>query len=109
MFWYGGTKGGHDGLLISSCEVAIKNLYTITLPILVLQGEKDEYENPEGAKAMFEGVASEVKEFVTYPKALHHLLILHDDVKLDVFNKPLEWMSRRLSNEPSSTYDGHAQ
>ena len=97
LFWHGGTTSGHDGLLISSCEVATDNLFKITIPLLVFQGEKDEYENPEGAKMMFEEVASVDKDFITYPEACHHLLIELEEVKLDVFNKTLQWMSQRLS------------
>jgi acylglycerol lipase len=100
IFWHGGSTVGHDALLIRSCENAIKNLSKITLPILVLQGEDDEYENPKGAKALFDGAVSEDKLFVSYPKALHHLLIEVETIKLDVFKKTLEWMSRHVKILP---------
>ena len=101
LFWHGGSTVEHDALLLRSCESVIKNLFKITLPILVLKGEDDEYENPNGAKALFDGAVSEDKLFISYPKALHHLLIEVEKIKLDVFDKTLEWMSRHLLNEPT--------
>ena len=99
FFWHGGSTVGHDALLIRSCETVIKNLQKITLPLLVMHGEDDEYENPKGAKALFDGAVSEDKLFISYPKALHHLLIEVEKIKLGVFEKTLEWMSRHLSND----------
>ena len=98
LLWHGESTVGHDALLIRSCEIAFKKLVKISLPILVLHGEDDEYENPKGAKAMFDRVVSEDKRFISYPKALHHLLIEIDQIKLDVFAKTLEWMSRHFLN-----------
>ena len=95
--WRGGTKARLGWLLIQSCERAQNNLSNLTIPLLVLQGEKDKLVVPEGAKMIYKNALSKDKEYKEYPDAFHQLLLELEDVKSDVFKKTLEWMNYRLN------------
>ena len=72
------------------------NLSNLTLPLLVLQGEKDKLVVPAGAKMIHDNSASTDKEYKEYPNAMHQLLVELEDVRSDVHTKILEWMKNRL-------------
>ena len=94
--WHGGSKARTGWLLLETCEMAQNNLSNITIPLLVLQGEKDRLVVPAGAKMMYENASSSDKEYKEYPDALHQLLVEYEDVKSDAHSKTLDWMNRRL-------------
>ena len=97
--WHGGTKARLGWILIQSCEIAQNNISNLTIPLLVLQGEKDKLVVPAGAKMIYENASSADKEYKEYPDAMHQLLVELDDVKSDVENKILEWMNQRLNKD----------
>ena len=97
----GGFKAGLAWVLLENCEMAENNLSRLTLPLLVLQGEKDKLVVPEGAKMIVDKSSSVDKEYKEYPGAYHQLLIELEDVKSDVHKKTLEWMGQRLKEYKS--------
>ena len=94
--WHGGTKARLGWQLIQSCEIAQNNLSNITIPLLVLQGEKDKLVVPAGAKMIVENASSTDKEYKEYPDAMHQLLAELDDVKIDAKKTIFEWIKQRL-------------
>lgn len=96
--WHGGTKTRLAWILIQSCEIAQNNLSNLTIPLLVLQGEKDKLVVPAGSKMIYENASSTDKEYKEYPDAMHQLLVELEDVKSDVEKKMLEWMNQRITN-----------
>ena len=97
LWWHGGTKARLGLVLRQSCDIAQNNFSNLTIPLLVLQGEKDELAVPSGSKMLFEEVSSTDKEYKEYPDAMHQLLAELQDVKSDVEKKILHWMNQRLS------------
>ena len=97
--WHGGTKAGTGWMLIQGCETAQNNLSTLTIPLLVLQGEMDKLVVPEGAQMIIDNASSVDKEYVLYPKAFHQLLIELADVKSNVQKRTLEWLNLRLNKD----------
>ena len=95
--YHGGTKARLGWVLLQSCEIAQNNLSNLTLPLLVLQGEKDKLVVPAGAKMIHDNAASTDKEYKEYPNAMHQLLVELEDVRSDVHSKILEWMDNRLT------------
>ena len=95
--YHGGTKARLGWVLIESCEIAQNNLSNLTLPLLVLQGEKDKLVEPAGAKMICDNASSTDKEYQECPDAMHQLLVELEDVKSDCHIKILEWMNQRLS------------
>ena len=96
--WHGGTKARLGWILIQSCEIAQNNLSNLTIPLLVLQGEKDKLVVPAGSKMIYENASSADKEYKEYPGAMHQLLVELEDVKSDVEKKILEWMNQHINN-----------
>jgi len=74
-------------VLLRSCEKIQKRLQDIKLPILVLQGEKDELVSPEAAQSIVLESSSKDKEYIMYPDAKHALHVELEDVKADLFQK----------------------
>ena len=95
--WNGGTKARLGWVLLQNCEIAQNNLPNLTIPLMVLQGEKDKLVVPAGAKMIYENASSADKEYKEYPDALHQLLVELEDVKSDVEKKMLEWMNQRIT------------
>ena len=94
--YHGGTKARLGWVLLQSCEIAQNNLSNLTLPLLVLQGEKDKLVVPAGAKMITDNASSTDKEYKEYPDAMHQLLVELEDVKSDVHSKIIEWITNRL-------------
>ena len=97
--WHGGPKARMGWVLLQSCELAQNNMSKITVPLLLLQGEKDKLVDPAGAKMIYENTSSEDKEYKEYPDAFHQLFVEPEDVKSDVQKKTLEWMNYRLNKK----------
>ena len=96
--YHGGTKARLGWLLLQSCEIAQNNMSNLTVPLMILQGEKDKLVVPAGAKMIYENASSTDKEYKEYPEAFHQLLVEFEDVKSDAQNKMLEWMNQRLNS-----------
>jgi len=95
--YHGGTKARLGWVLLQSCEIAQNNLSNLTLPLLVLQGEKDKLVVPAGAKMIHDNSSSTDKEYKEYPDAMHQLLVELEDVKSDAHTRILDWMNNRLN------------
>ena len=95
----------HADVLMKSCECIQKRLKELKVPILVLQGGKDELVSPEAAQKIVQESSSSDKQYVLYPDAKHALHVELEDVKLDVFEKISSWMATRhgLLSHPRPT------
>merc|ERR1712126_8616 len=97
LTWQGGFKIGHAYVLLRSCEKIQKRLPDIKLPILVLQGEKDELVSPEAAQNIVLECSSNDKEYIMYPGAKHALHVELEDVKADLFQKLDDWIENHIN------------
>jgi len=97
LTWQGGFKIGHAYVLLRSCEKIQKRLQDIKLPILVLQGEKDELVSPEAAQNIVLESSSKDKEYIMYPGAKHALHVELEDVKADLFQKLDDWIQNHIN------------
>merc|ERR1712088_1217669 len=92
LTYQGGFKIGHAYVLLKSCANLQKRLNEVRLPILVLQGEKDEIVSPEAAQKIVQDCSSIDKKYVAYPDAKHALHVELPDVKRDVLNRISVWL-----------------
>jgi len=98
LTYQGGFRVGHTHVMLKSCANIQKKLNEIKLPILVLQGEKDELVSPEAAHKIVNDCSSTDKEFIVYPDAKHSLHTELPEVKQDVFNRISIWMKNHCKN-----------
>ncbi|OMP04752.1 Alpha/beta hydrolase-1 [Corchorus olitorius] len=69
------------------------NLEKVSLPLLILHGEKDIVTDPSVSKALYEKASSSDKKIIIYPEACHALLEGEpDDMILRVFNDIVSWL-----------------
>lgn len=66
----------------------------ITLPILIMQGTEDRLSNPEGSRAIFDGVSSSDKTFRRYKGLFHE--IFNEPERAAVFADMKAWLEARL-------------
>lgn len=68
-----------------------------SLPTLVLHGTRDTWTDPDGSRALFEGIASEDKVLHLVDDGRHELL--NDTRRDETLQVILTWLERRLSGE----------
>lgn len=68
------------------------NLGKITIPILVIQGDKDRVVEPKSAKYIYENVKSKVKEFVEFKNRGHMITV--ENGRQEVIHKIEEFLSK---------------
>merc|ERR1711981_526767 len=95
LTWQGGFKIGHAYVLLRSCENIQKRLTEVNLPLLILQGEKDELVSPAAAQKIVLECSSTDREYVMYPDAKHALHVELEDVKKDLFMRLNTWLKKR--------------
>ena len=94
LLWHGGFRARHSYVLMEACDYAQNNLPNVSLPLLVLQGEKDKMCTPQGAKMLVDNASSKDKEYVVYPEAFHNVACELEDVKADVFKRIKHFVQR---------------
>lgn len=65
----------------------------LTLPLLMLQGTEDRLISEDGARRLFEEIASKDKELKIYPGYYHELF--NEPEKLEVYDLVADWMDAR--------------
>ena len=94
LVWHGGFRLRLTYELVQACDYVGQNIKSLTLPLLVLQGDKDKLVYAPGARLIVDDSQSEDKQYVSYPDAFHHLFVETDDVKYDVFEKMVKFFNR---------------
>ena len=71
-----------------------QKLNKIDLPLLVLQGSRDELVSPEGGRAVYEQATSQDKKLEVYEGAFHDLF--HEVNREEVIGDLCNWLSARI-------------
>lgn len=80
-------------LLLANDRIGQK-LNKIDLPLLVLQGSRDELVSPEGGRAVYEQATSQDKKLEVYEGAFHDLF--HEVNREEVIGDLCNWLSARI-------------
>ena len=75
--YHGKVKAGMGAALLNRLKTFPARLPSLTLPLLVMHGEKDKLTNPEGSKLVHELAGSTDKTLTIYPGLFH-----------EIFNEP---------------------
>lgn len=80
--------------MMTNMELVQSQAIKITLPILLLHGEKDRLTAPEGSTFLYEHVASKEKDLKIYPDLFHE--IFNEPEKDAVLTDMTDWIERIL-------------
>jgi len=97
LMWHGGFRARFSYVLMEGCDFVQNNLPNLTLPLLVVQGDKDKLVYMEATKMLDSHVSSKDKEYVLYPGALHNLAVETEDVKKDVLDRFTAFVNRLMT------------
>ena len=98
LCWHGGvrTLQGHVILTATDALLDGKLLKSISTPVILFQGEKDQLVSPEGAPFFHDNVGSRDKRLLTYPEAYHNLYVELEEVKAVVIHETCDWIVKHL-------------
>ena len=94
--YHGGIQAGMAWLMFQETDKLQNNLGQIELPMLVLQGQRDQIVDPKGARMLYQNANSADKEYKEYPGAYHQLLVELQDVRDDVIERTTNWLNERM-------------
>ena len=85
-----------DGLLQLSKNVR-QNLNNVTCPILCIHSKYDNLSSTKGAKVVYNGISSKIKEYIELNDSYH--MILYDNEKEFVMNSVKEFLNKLVTVE----------
>ena len=93
--FHGKVKAGTGAALLSRLQTFPSRLPSLTLPLLVMHGEKDKLTNPEGSKLVNELAGSSDKTLKIYDGLFHE--IFNEPEQDQVLTDTTSWLSERMS------------
>ena len=75
LYYKGKIRARTGSALLAGMQEATRRLEELSLPLLVLHGERDETVEPACSRTVIERAASRDKILKLYPEAMHHLLL----------------------------------
>jgi len=81
--------------ILKAIEQTKKNLHIYTMPLLMIHGKLDKINDCEAAKAFFEKIPSEEKNFIAYENSFHE--VLNDVEKEKVFEDIYTFLQKIIS------------
>lgn len=93
--WPGGFKLRLALALISGLGAIRANLHSISLPFLILHGEKDTLCHPSGSHLLYKEASSRDKTLRIFPQANHHLILETTEIRKEVLNEVVGWLLKR--------------
>lgn len=92
--YHGKVKAGMGAALLTRLESFPDRLPSLTLPLLVMHGEKDKLTNPEGSKLVDKLAGSSDKTLTIYPGLFHE--IFNEPEQDQVLTDVTDWLSKRM-------------
>jgi alpha-beta hydrolase superfamily lysophospholipase len=92
--FHGKVKAGTGAALLSRLQTFPSRLPSLTLPLLVMHGEKDKLTNPEGSKLVNELAGSSDKTLKIYDGLFHE--IFNEPEQDQVLSDTTSWLSERM-------------
>ena len=91
---HGKMSAGFVSELFKAMNEVQERAAEITLPLLVMHGEKDSMASPAGARFLYEAVSSADKQLKLYPELYHE--ILNEPERDQVIGDLLAWCEQRV-------------
>ena len=88
------VKAGMGAALLTRLQTFPARLPALTLPLLVMHGEKDKLTNPEGSKLVDELAGSPDKTLTIYPGLFHE--IFNEPEQDQVLTDVTTWLSKHM-------------
>jgi alpha-beta hydrolase superfamily lysophospholipase len=92
--YHGKIKAGTGAALLNRLQTFPGRLPSLTLPLLVMHGEKDKLTNPEGSKLVHELAGSTDKTLTIYPGLFHE--IFNEPEQDQVLTDVTTWLEKHL-------------
>lgn len=92
--YHGKVKAGTGAALLTRLQTFPARLPSLTLPLLVMHGEKDKLTNPEGSKLVDKLAGSTDKTLTIYPGLFHE--IFNEPEQDQVLTDLTAWLSDRM-------------
>lgn len=92
--YHGKIKAGTGAALLTRLQSFPERLPSLTLPVLVMHGEKDKLTNPEGSKLVDKLAGSTDKTLTIYPELFHE--IFNEPEQDQVLDDVVAWLTPRL-------------
>ena len=92
--FHGKVKAGTGAALLTRLQTFPARLPSLTLPLLVMHGEKDRLTNPEGSKLVHELAGSTDKTLTIYPGLFHE--IFNEPEQDQVLTDMTTWLEKHL-------------
>jgi len=92
--FHGKVKAGTGAALLTRLQTFPARLPSLTLPLLVMHGEKDKLTNPEGSKLVHELAGSADKTLTIYPGLFHE--IFNEPEQDQVLTDVTVWLEKRM-------------
>ncbi|WP_460711913.1 lysophospholipase [Nocardioides dilutus] len=92
--YHGKVKAGTGAALLNRLQTFPARLPSLTLPLLVMHGEKDKLTNPEGSKLVDELAGSTDKTLTIYPGLFHE--IFNEPEQDQVLTDVTTWLEKRM-------------
>lgn len=93
--FHGKVKAGTGAALLNRLQTFPARLPSLTLPLLVMHGEKDTLTNPEGSKLVHRLAGSTDKTLTIYPGLFHE--IFNEPEQDQVLDDVTTWLEKRMS------------
>jgi alpha-beta hydrolase superfamily lysophospholipase len=94
LVFHGKVKAGTGAALLSRLQSFPARLPSLTLPVLIMHGEKDKLTNPEGSKLVDKLAGSTDKTLKIYPELFHE--IFNEPEQDQVLSDLTAWLEPRL-------------
>lgn len=92
--FHGKVKAGTGAALLNRLQTFPARLPSLTLPLLVMHGEKDKLTNPEGSRLVHELAGSSDKTLTIYPGLFHE--IFNEPEQDQVLTDLTTWLRERM-------------
>jgi alpha-beta hydrolase superfamily lysophospholipase len=92
--YHGKVKAGTGAALLTMLQTFPERLPSLTLPLLVMHGEKDKLTNPEGSKLVHELAGSTDKTLIIQPGLFHE--IFNEPEQDQVLSDLTTWLEKHL-------------
>jgi alpha-beta hydrolase superfamily lysophospholipase len=92
--YHGKVKAGTGAALLNRLQTFPARLPSLTLPLLVMHGEKDKLTNPEGSKLVDKLAGSTDKTLIIYPELFHE--IFNEPEQDQVLTDLTTWLEKHL-------------
>lgn len=92
--FHGKVKAGTGAALLTRLQTFPSRLPSLTLPLLVMHGEKDKLTNPEGSKLVHQLAGSSDKTLKIYDGLFHE--IFNEPEQDQVLTDTTEWLRERM-------------